>query len=245
MPGTKNEITGYFSIESPSPTQGTKMLRRSSLSYENKLEMNEDNYSFSSQYDEETSYSSQALQSENEGTDEHEVVEPWPQPIVARPTVSSLVKLYAPRMQKPEPLSAETLAAYDEYKKKSADLNTAHSANCAAAKKIVDELATLEESDKGVNKWAARGARDAQKKRLETDLAAAEAKKEASKAAIEAHKAAGEDLRELISSTQKAEEDWEEMEKGKSEIARLAREAMEAVEQDMEEWRAAHAVAVK
>lgn len=169
----------------------------------------------------------------------------WPQPVVARPHIPSLVKMYAPPIQKPEPLSAEILAAYEEYKKKSSELNTVHAANSAAAKKVAAELAALEEEAKGINKWSSRGTREAQKKRLETDLAAAEKKKEASKAAMDAHKADGAYLRDIISNHEKDEEIWEELEKEKRVIARMTREAMEAVERDMAEWRASRAVAAK
>jgi hypothetical protein len=172
-------------------------------------------------------------------------VERWPQPIVARPNISSLANTNLPPIQKPAPLTNENLEAYEEYKKKSADLNTIYTAKCVAVKKIVTELAALEESTKNINKWSARGSRDAQKKRLESDLALAEKKKDESKVGIETHKATGEYLRIIINYQQRSMEIWEEIETNKREIEKLTQEALILIEKDMEECRAERAIGAK
>lgn len=172
-------------------------------------------------------------------------VERWPQPIVARPNISSLANTNLPPIQKPAPLTNENLEAYEEYKKKSVDLNTIYTAKCVAAKKIISELAALEESTKNINKWSARGSRDAQKKRLESDLALAEKKKDESKVAIETHKATGEYLRIIINYQQRSMEIWEEIETNKREIEKLTQEALILIEKDMEECRAERAIGAK
>lgn len=182
------------------------------------------------EYDQEDNYSSEDLY-------DQEYEESWPQPIVYRPPIKTILKHSAPPIPQPEPLSEDILADYEAYKKKSSELNTIHSANCAALKKLTTELATLEESSQGVNKWSQRQAKDAQKKRLEDDIAAAEAKKEESKAAVEKHKAYGSNLRDIINTYENAKKLWDEMEADKKEIARLTKEAQVAVEKHMAEWR--------
>lgn len=152
-------------------------------------------------------------------------VEPWPQPIIVRPPISSLVKMYAPPLKKPESLSSETVETFEAYKKKTSELNTLHSANCAAVKKIAAELSALEESGKGINKWSSRSMRDMQKKRLENDLIAAEKKKEESKAVCEKHKSSGEDLRNLMSFHQKITDIWEKQEASNRKIEHMLRDA--------------------
>jgi hypothetical protein len=148
-------------------------------------------------------------------------------------------------IEKPQPLTNENLEAYEEYKKKSTDLNTIYTAKCAAAKKIMSELAALEESTKNINKWSARSSRDAQKNRLESDLALAEKKKDESKVAIETHKTSGEYLRTLINYQHRSMEIWEEIEANKREIDKLMQDAFVLIEQDMEECRAARAISTK
>jgi hypothetical protein len=172
-------------------------------------------------------------------------VERWPQPIIVRPNISSLAKMHSRPIEKPQPLTNENLEAYEEYKKKSTDLNTIYTAKCAAAKKIMSELAALEESTKNINKWSARSSRDAQKNRLESDLALAEKKKDESKVAIETHKTSGEYLRTLINYQHRSMEIWEEIEANKREIDKLMQEAFVLIEQDMEECRAARAISTK
>jgi hypothetical protein len=172
-------------------------------------------------------------------------VEHWPQPIIVRPNISSLAKMHSRPIEKPQPLTNENLEAYEEYKKKSTDLNTIYTAKCAAAKKIMSELAALEESTKNINKWSARSSRDAQKNRLESDLALAEKKKDESKVAIETHKTSGEYLRTLINYQHRSMEIWEEIEANKREIDKLMQDAFVLIEQDMEECRAARAISTK
>lgn len=229
-------MTAYIFTKSPLESTKAKMPRR--FTYENEMPDDETYEDDWSDYQEDAGYSSDDARA----GDYCEPERRWPQPIVARPHIASLAKLYAPPIKKPEPLSEEMLAEHEEYKKKASELNTAHSANCAAAKKISTELAALEEKAKAAFKWSsARTGGDAQKKRLETDLAAAEAKKEASKAAIEQHKASGEWLRELITENERVMKLWDELEAEKRVIARMTREANEAIERDMEEWRASRA----
>ena len=170
-------------------------------------------------------------------------VENWPRPNIVRPNISSLLKMNLPPTQKPKPLTTENLEAYEEYKKKLEDLNTIYTAKCAASKKILSELVAAEESTKSINKWSARGARDAQKNRLESDLALAEKKKDESKVAIETHKASGEYLRMIISSQQRSIEIWEEIETNKREIDKMALEAFALIDKDIEDCRAARAIA--
>lgn len=172
-------------------------------------------------------------------------VERWPRPNVARPNISSLVKMNLPPTQKPQPLTAENLEAYEKYKKNLEDLNTVYAAKCISVKKILGELAALEETAKSINKWSARSSRDAQKNRLESDLALAEKKKDESKVAIETHKASGEYLRMVINSQQRAIEIWEEIEANKREIDKMTLEAFALIDKDIEECRAARAISAK
>jgi hypothetical protein len=234
-------MSSYIFTKSPLESTATdKMPRR--FTYQNEMpyeeETHEDDWS---DYQEDSGYSSD----DGRYGDYCEPERRWPQPIVARPHIPSLVKMYAPPLQKPEPLSEETLAEDAAYKAKASELNTAHSANCAAAKKISAELAALEEKSKTAFKWSSqRTGGDAQKKRLETDLAAAEKKKEASKAAIDEHKKASEPLRLYIAEHERLMKLWDDLEKEKRIIARMTREAHEAIERDMAEWRAARAAQV-
>lgn len=162
----------------------------------------------------------------------------WPQPIVPRPHITSLMNIYAHPTQKPEPISEEVVAEYEEYKKRSSELNAVHSANCVAVKKISSDIAAMEEKNKAAFKWSnQRGAGETQKKQLETDLAAAEEKKAASKAVIENHKTSGRSLVQFISHHARIMEMWEEMDAEKREIARMMQQANEAIERDMATWR--------
>ena len=224
--GKKSEVGATVFLQVPCQSAINKMTSPFNYNMEFEEEIHEDN-------------SSDVSDDLRDNYEAEYGVERWPQPIVVRPNIASLAKMHSRPSEKPAPLTNENLEAYEEYKKKSTDLNTIYTAKCAAAKKIMSELAALEESTKNINKWSARSSRDAQKNRLESDLALAEKKKDESKVAIETHKASGEYLRTLINYQHRSMEIWEEIEANKREIDKLMQEAVVLIEQDMEECRAA------
>jgi hypothetical protein len=105
------------------------------------------------------------------------IVPKWPQPIVARPSVQSLVKLYAPRPLLPEAVDPAIVKKYEEnllaLKESAASLADASE----KVSKLAGEKAGLEAKGAGVNRWSNKNSTLAQQHRIQKDIEGYEATK--------------------------------------------------------------------
>ena len=105
------------------------------------------------------------------------IIPKWPQPIIARPSVESLVKLYAPRPVLPEVVDPAIVKKYEEnllaLKESAASLEAASE----KVSKLVGEKTSLEAKSAGVNRWSNKNSTLAQQHRIQKDIEGYEATK--------------------------------------------------------------------
>jgi len=137
----------------------------------------------------------------------------WPRPRQGAFPMIHLLPTASP-MSQPQPLSVALLAEYEAYK---ASLKSAEEA-CETAEKEANKIS--EELGKmGVNRW--NKSTGVQRRRLETDLVKAEAKKEEARANIQSMNDSGKILQSIVKLHSESVKSYAENEKIKSDIWQL------------------------